>query len=64
MLIAVRQGILLRENLTTLHLTEAVTEFFAALEQEMPFIIEDRALDGMLRATVANIQSRHWALYA
>lgn len=64
MLIAVRQGIMLRENIATLHLTEAVTEFFEALEQQMPFIVEDRALDGMLRTTVSHIQSRRWALYA
>jgi histidine ammonia-lyase len=64
MLIAVRQGIMLRENITTLHLTEAVTEFFEALETQMPFIVEDRALDTLLRTTVTHIQSRRWALYA
>lgn len=64
MLIAVRQGILLRENISTLHLTEAVTECFEQLEAHVPFIVEDRALDGLLRSTVAHIQSRHWKLYA
>ncbi len=64
MLIAVRQGIMLRERITTRHLTEAVTDFFEALEQHMPFLVEDRALDGLLRTTVAAIQSRRWALYA
>ncbi|MEP6832065.1 MAG: aromatic amino acid ammonia-lyase [Gemmatimonas sp.] len=64
LLIAVRQGIRLRGNITTLHLTNAITHFFSALESSMPFIVEDRALDGLLRTTVANIQSHEWVLYA
>ncbi|MEO7996366.1 MAG: aromatic amino acid ammonia-lyase [Gemmatimonadaceae bacterium] len=64
LLIAVRQGITLRGAVTTLHLTEAVQSFFAALESSMPFIEEDRALDGLLRKTVSQIQSQQWALYA
>lgn len=64
LLIAVRQGIALRGNITTLHLTDAISGFFAALETSMPFIVEDRALDGLLRITVKNIQSHEWALYA
>ncbi|MGV3708132.1 MAG: HAL/PAL/TAL family ammonia-lyase [Gemmatimonas sp.] len=64
MLIAVRQGIQLRGNVTTLHLTDAVSSFYDALATDMPFIVEDRALDKQLRSTVADIQSHKWALYA
>lgn len=63
LLIAVRQGIRLRGDITTLHLTPAISNFYAALASSMPFIVEDRALDGLLRTTVAKIQSHEWTLY-
>lgn len=64
LLIAVRQGIRLRGNVTTLHLTSAVETFYGSLEGTMPFIEEDRALDGLLRNTVSQIHAQEWALYA
>ena len=64
LLVAVRQGIALRGTITQLHLTVAVASFYAALESTMPFINEDRALDGLLRATVSDIQQQRWTLYA
>ena len=64
LLIAVRQGIALRGNLTSLHLTPALTEFMHALNSHTPFIAEDRALDHDLRALVSSIRAQAWTLYA
>lgn len=64
MLIAVRQGIALRGRVAQLHLTEAIAAFYATLEVTMPLINEDRALDGLLRSTLADIEQQRWALYA
>lgn len=64
LLVAVRQGITLRGRLTELHLTDALGDFVALLDAEIPFIDEDRALDGELRSIISSIDAQKWPVYA
>jgi histidine ammonia-lyase len=63
MLIAVRQGITLRDTHGALHLTTPVGDFMAMLDAQIPFVGEDRALDRDLRGLVSAIRARTWPLY-
>ena len=49
MLIAVRQGITLRDTHGALHLTTPVGDFMAMLDAQIPFVGEDRALEMIVR---------------
>ncbi len=64
LLIAVRQGITLRQNLNAQVLTEELTRFMGELEKIIPFITEDRQLDGELKALLAQLRLKSWSLYA
>jgi len=64
MLIAARQGLALRERMTPLALTPAVTGMQANLAERLPLIVEDRALDKELRGLVDAIRGQAWDLYA
>ena len=64
LLIAVRQGITLRQNLNAQVLTEELTRFMGELEKIIPFITEDRQLDGELKALLAQLRQKSWSLYA
>ena len=63
LLVAVRQGLALRQQQADLALTTPITDFVAALNVDIPFIVEDRALDGELRQLVQHIRTRKWFLY-
>lgn len=63
-LIAVRQGIALRQRLQPLVLTEALADFVADLDSLIPFVNEDRALDVDLRCVLDALRARRWSLYA
>jgi len=63
-LIAVRQGVALRRVLQTVELTEELGEFVADLDQLIPFVAEDRALDADLHRVLAALRSQRWGLYA
>lgn len=65
MLIAARQGIALRRRLDPqLTLSPALAAMQAVLEDQIPLIVEDRALDKELVSLVEAIRAEHWALYA
>jgi len=64
LLVAVRQGVALRRELTPLRLAEDTATFVEALETRIPMVVEDRALDHELRFLVGAIRAREWALYA
>ncbi len=64
LLLAVRQGIELRSAITTLHLTDTMSAFVSALNAQIPFIVEDRALDRDLRDLVSAVRAKTWTLYA
>jgi len=63
-LIAVRQGVALRRALQTVELTEELGEFVADLDQLIPFVAEDRALDADLHRVLAALRGQRWGLYA
>jgi histidine ammonia-lyase len=64
MLIAARQGITLRERVQQrAAFGEAAEAMHADLCERIALVEEDRALDGELRALVANIRQESWALY-
>jgi histidine ammonia-lyase len=63
LLVAVRQGLALRRARHAVALTEALAAFAAELEELIPFIAEDRALDGELRALLDALRARQWKLY-
>ncbi len=63
-LIAVRQGVALRRALQAVELTEELGEFIADLDQLIPFVAEDRALDADLHRVLAALRSQRWGLYA
>ena len=61
------QGVKLRQGLadaTPAQLTEDVNRFVHSLEENSPFLVEDRMLEGELRQIAALIRSEHWKLYA
>jgi histidine ammonia-lyase len=65
LLVTARQGIALRHRLQPdLTMTPVLTEMYADLESRVPLIVEDRALDGELRALLAEIRAESWELYA
>ncbi|WP_374399657.1 histidine ammonia-lyase [Niveibacterium sp.] len=63
-LIAVRQGVALRRALQAVELTDELGEFIADLDQLIPFVAEDRALDADLHRVLAALRSQRWGLYA
>ncbi|WP_293931680.1 histidine ammonia-lyase [Iodobacter sp.] len=64
MLIAARQGIALRRRIDpSLHLPEALATMQADLEDRIPLIVEDRALDKELQTLISNIREQAWVLY-
>ena len=65
LLVTARQGIALRRRLQPdLTMTPVLDEMYADLEARVPLIVEDRALDGELRALLAGIRAEAWELYA
>ncbi|HSC80373.1 MAG TPA: aromatic amino acid ammonia-lyase [Chitinolyticbacter sp.] len=65
MLIAARQGIALRQRIdASLALTPALSKLQAALQAQIPLIVEDRALDRELMTLVEAIRAEQWELYA
>lgn len=65
MLIAARQGIELRQQVgPPAELRDEPAAMFADLRQRIPLVEEDRALDGELRALLADLRSERWSLYA
>ncbi len=73
LLIAVRQAIELRlaeagagvnSALRPDQLGLALAAFHDSLGEDIPFLAEDRPLEGTLRRLTALIQARHWPLYA
>jgi histidine ammonia-lyase len=64
MLVAARQGLALRQDMDqSLQLSPALQAMQAALQAQIPLLVEDRALDKELMALVRGIQSEQWALY-
>ena len=64
MLVAARQGLTLRQDMDrNLQLSPALQAMQAALQAQIPLLVEDRALDKELLALVRGIQSEQWALY-
>jgi histidine ammonia-lyase len=64
LLVAVRQGVWLRSQRTSLTLSEPVVAFLSQLNDVIPELVEDRALDAELRNLIALINQRAWTLYA
>jgi histidine ammonia-lyase len=65
LLISVRQGVALRRRLQTdLMMTLALERMYADLEERIPLIEEDRALDRDLLALIGAIREEAWELYA
>jgi histidine ammonia-lyase len=64
LLVTARQGIALRRRLQPdLAMTPVLEAMYADLEQRIPLVVEDRALDGELRALLAAIRAEAWDLY-
>jgi len=57
------QGVALRGRDDSFPLTAPVAAFCSDVGQRVPFLDEDRPLENELRATVAAIRQRSWALY-
>ena len=63
MLIAARQGVLLRGRLANVPLTHAIDSTMQRLGTIVPPLEEDRALDGELHALLAMLRARSWEPY-
>ncbi len=64
MLIAARQGVALRQRVDgELSLGPSLSAMQAALEQRIPLVEEDRALDRELQELLTAIRARAWRLY-
>ena len=66
LVLATVQGLQLRRREGTLaveRLDGDAQDFFAAVSGSLPFIEEDRPLDGALRELILAIQNRKWSLY-
>ena len=63
LLIAVRQGLTLRERLDPLPLTPALVAWQADLQARVAFIDEDRALDAELQQLIQAQRAGAWSLY-
>ncbi|MDY0745033.1 aromatic amino acid ammonia-lyase [Paucibacter sp. R3-3] len=64
MLIAARQGVALRRRIQPdLVLGAPLAAMQAELEDRIPLLVEDRALDKELQALIAAIRERSWSLY-
>jgi histidine ammonia-lyase len=65
LLVTVRQGVALRRSVQTdLAMTGALDRMYRDLEQRVPLIEEDRALDRELTGLLAAIRAEAWGLYA
>jgi histidine ammonia-lyase len=65
-LIATLQAIVLRERDDAMNLDKLqpeIREFIQALQQTIPFIDEDRRLDGVLQELISQIRAQSWPLY-
>jgi histidine ammonia-lyase len=63
MLVAARQGVALRCAQDGVVPGAVLQAFQADLERRIPFVAEDRALDGDLIALLAALRNREWTLY-
>ncbi|NTX03820.1 aromatic amino acid lyase [Myxococcus sp. CA051A] len=64
MLIAARQGITLRGRIAQeMNLAPSLASMQADLEQRIPLVVEDRALDKELQGLLGAIRAREWGLY-
>jgi histidine ammonia-lyase len=63
MLVAARQGVALRCAQDDVVPSAALQAFQADLEERIPFVVEDRALDGDLIALLVALRAREWKLY-
>lgn len=63
LIIAVRQGVMLRGRIQPLALSAVLTAQLAQLAEAVPEIGEDRALEGDLRHVMALIDRQAWPLY-
>ncbi|MFG6446716.1 histidine ammonia-lyase [Roseateles sp. BYS180W] len=63
MVIAARQGLALRQRLQPLALTAVLQSMQQQLQDQVPLVEEDMALDGVLRTLVAAQRQRVWGLY-
>jgi histidine ammonia-lyase len=64
LLVSARQGIALRRRLQPdLAMTPVLSGMYADLEQRIPLVVEDRALDRELRELLTAIRAESWALY-
>jgi histidine ammonia-lyase len=63
MLVAARQGVALRCAQDDVVPSAALQAFQADLEARIPFVVEDRALDGDLIALLVALRAREWKLY-
>jgi histidine ammonia-lyase len=65
LLVTARQGIALRRaHEGTARMSADAEAMFLDLEARIPLVVEDRALDGELRALIAAIRGGEWSLYA
>ena len=65
LLVTARQGIALRRaHEGSAKLADTAEAMYLDLEARIPLIVEDRAIDGELRALIAAIRARAWSLYA
>ncbi len=63
MLVAARQGVALRCAQDDVVPSAALQAFQADLEERIPFVVEDRALDSDLIALLVALRAREWKLY-
>jgi histidine ammonia-lyase len=64
LLVTARQGIALRRRQQPdLAMTPVLSGMYADLEQRIPLVVEDRALDRELRELLTAIRAESWALY-
>jgi histidine ammonia-lyase len=63
LLLACTQGITIRELKGELKMSDEVRKMHQEMQEEFEFLVDDRPLDGTLRAFINNIQQEKWGLY-
>jgi histidine ammonia-lyase len=63
MLIAARQAMALRQQVSPLPLPGPLTDFLRQLSQAIPLVVEDRALDADLQRLLAGMRTHQWEIY-
>ena len=64
MLIAARQALELRLQISKLPLPTPLRDFLNKLSKALPLVVEDRALDKELQQLIHGIRTGKWAVYS